>query len=419
MASHATKIALPSLLMLLFCAAASLGSRVVEILADVSTLNSSSISSSSTSRHAVSPTKPRFEDYYVKKRGRPIGEGAYGVVFRARKKEGHRYNLAVKEVDVRNKKKAERRAKLEEDIMRMQLPFVADVERRFKHRGTVSLVMKYYKGGNVGDYIRTLMTPGMSYSLLKSWGAQMAYGLWVLHRAQILYSDVKTDNTFIVDDTLDQVVLGDFGLARTACMPDECAVGSVGTSYYASPAIAEGRRYGYEADWWAHAVTLFKMATGQCPIRSSNMNRSQLMERIAKAEGAHILKPIKGRYPALFEYLMRILDSKAYRNLENDGTRRLMVGKASEHPILSDKFWHGFDDPEKYAEQIDKYWHKLCEGFSINTDKCVSIQVDQPQPHILVESDESESESESELNEPEKELVDAVGCAGCLNFFAA
>eukprot|EP00928_Gymnodinium_smaydae_P058621 TRINITY_DN417_c1_g1_i2.p1 TRINITY_DN417_c1_g1~~TRINITY_DN417_c1_g1_i2.p1 ORF type:complete len:420 (+),score=57.33 TRINITY_DN417_c1_g1_i2:91-1350(+) len=419
MASRATRNGKISLLMWFLYIAGAFRSQTKRSADIAALVNASSLA---LSRHAQLFTTPKFEDFYVKERS-PIGQGAFGKVFKAHRKEdnGKEPDLAVKEVEKKHFDV------VEEQIMRLKLPFVVDLESKFESKKTVSLVTRLYKGGDIRKYTKAQTAAGkhVSTDLLKFWGAQMAYGLWVLHRERILYGDLKADNTFIVDEDLQKVVLGDFGLARTGCNPEACAKGSVGTATYYSPAIAAGgQRYGYEVDWWAHAVALFTMATGSYPfpLQKDDNNRTKLQKSIIDAFGATLLWPISQSHPDLFKYLMRILDNKAYRSFENDDARSKMIGSASEHPFLSNKFWHGYDDPKRYAKEIDEHWHTLCVNFAINTEKCVPIQASQPQPPIQEsqpqpqEPEYTDSESESDS---ESDLVKRATCAGCFNFWGS
>eukprot|EP00928_Gymnodinium_smaydae_P027046 TRINITY_DN21039_c0_g3_i1.p1 TRINITY_DN21039_c0_g3~~TRINITY_DN21039_c0_g3_i1.p1 ORF type:complete len:375 (-),score=55.39 TRINITY_DN21039_c0_g3_i1:186-1310(-) len=331
--------------------------------------NFSSVAPSQLRKAVFGPTP---EDLYEKLE-RPIGYGSYGTVYKAREKGSETYNLAIKEVERRVYKG------VEDQVMGLKLPFVADVFNVLKSLSKVSLVTRVYEGGTVHKYLEKT-SDDKNYALLKSWGEQMAYGLWSLHRNKILYRDMKVENTFVRDESLQQVVLSDFGLSKI-CSANACGSKRKGTDSYMSPAMATGRRYGYEIDWWAHAVSLYRMARGGEFPRFKTVEvfgrHMVLSSEIANAEGKSILAPIETSHPELFKYLLRILDKTAYENLENDGVRSAMVGKASDHPFLSDEFWHGlrradFRDPQEYAAKIDAFWFERCMSLAINKEKCVS-----------------------------------------------
>eukprot|EP00928_Gymnodinium_smaydae_P039581 TRINITY_DN27004_c0_g1_i1.p1 TRINITY_DN27004_c0_g1~~TRINITY_DN27004_c0_g1_i1.p1 ORF type:complete len:398 (-),score=30.55 TRINITY_DN27004_c0_g1_i1:344-1537(-) len=324
------------------------------------------ISSNASSQHTCFKG-PAPANKYDKQEN--VGAGAFGKVFKAKDtKTGE--TVAIKEV------KCKLFQQVEQDVMSLKLPFVADIKEIIKSGGPffrkVSIVTPFYEGGDVSQYVKV---GNISYELLKSWGKQMAYGLWVLHRNGILYRDLKPENTFVIDDkSRENIVLSDFGLAMPSCEPVACSTTTCGTPSYISPAVAKGRPYGYEADWWAHAVALFVMETAEYPFLFQKDQRklSQMADAFRELESK------TRKHKELRRYLLHMLDDKTtYEAFENDGVRKLMIGKASEHPILKDSFWHGIECGA-YASQmclasIDAYWFRLCDTMAINKEKCVPV----------------------------------------------
>eukprot|EP00928_Gymnodinium_smaydae_P094944 TRINITY_DN8069_c0_g1_i1.p1 TRINITY_DN8069_c0_g1~~TRINITY_DN8069_c0_g1_i1.p1 ORF type:complete len:401 (+),score=42.07 TRINITY_DN8069_c0_g1_i1:93-1205(+) len=309
---------------------------------------------------------PKLEDVYEKGNALKNADNAFMAT-----KKGTESKFVIKEV-----KRSEYR-KQEKEAMSLKLPFVAEIVDTFKPSfSNVALVTRFYEGGDIQQYLSTHVTVGIDK--LKSWGSQMAYGLWSLHRNNILYRDLSLENTFFFNASLQSVVLGDFGLAKTGCGPTACSRTGYGTTRFVSPAIAGFRKYGYEADWWSHAVALFVMARGQYPFEG--FSDESILSRIKNADGKKILEPLKAHdtYAELCNYLSNILDKDAYTRLETDSERNLMVGKASTHPLLKDKFWHGHNceslDGQEESEcfaAIDAHWSDLCKTLAINKDKCV------------------------------------------------
>eukprot|EP00928_Gymnodinium_smaydae_P095788 TRINITY_DN8300_c0_g1_i1.p1 TRINITY_DN8300_c0_g1~~TRINITY_DN8300_c0_g1_i1.p1 ORF type:complete len:369 (+),score=32.87 TRINITY_DN8300_c0_g1_i1:83-1189(+) len=360
MATHATRSVLVLLLMY-FLGAVSAVRLENEALADIATLANvsgwCSLCSSSLQSWCLGLCK--LGDVYEV--GERIGDGGFGYVLAARKIGGQEYDLAVKQIEGRYRP-------VEEEIMGLKLPFVAGIVAKFDSYPVTSLVMRRYESDvskYIGEY--TSVCTRVNYLKMKSWAAQMAYGLFTMHRKGILYLDLKLENTFIVDNKSNQVVLGDLGLAETVCQHTRCEEGSVGTVYYNSPAMVAGGVYGYEADWWAHAVAVFTMATGRKPFDGTKRQEVEQAITSAKSEDifSHLQKEAPETYNELhvehlemFQYLEKIIDKDKYYKLN----RAEMIGRASEHPLLRDKFWVGSQtDPS----EIDKHWLDLCQTFAV------------------------------------------------------
>ena len=76
---------------------------------------------------------------------------------------------------------------------------------------------------------------------------QLLLALDHLHDRRILHRDLKTKNIFIT--TRNEVKLGDFGLSKMlGGSGSGFAQSAVGTPYYLSPELCEGKRYNHKSD---------------------------------------------------------------------------------------------------------------------------------------------------------------------------
>eukprot|EP00928_Gymnodinium_smaydae_P061272 TRINITY_DN4539_c0_g5_i1.p1 TRINITY_DN4539_c0_g5~~TRINITY_DN4539_c0_g5_i1.p1 ORF type:complete len:419 (-),score=22.81 TRINITY_DN4539_c0_g5_i1:36-1292(-) len=323
------------------------------------------------------PHTRQLKDFYRKRK--QIGKGGYGKVFLATqildlrnqtKTVGPSNQVVIKEVQY------DRYKDVEDEVMALKLPFVADMEAKFTETNVkVSLVTRYYEGGDVLDLVMDRERINDT-DLVKLWGSQMAYGLWQLHRNQVLYGDLKLENTFI---TAGNVVLADFGLSTRPC-PNKrgwaCQKKVKGTPAYVTPSILSKEPYGYEIDWWALGVALYLMEEGKSPPSE------------------------------LVTFLENILMREAFKEFETDEARKRMVDRASEHPILKHPYWHGQTD----AKKIEEYWFDICKNHSLHKEKCVPVTA----PPLWSSNVQASADTApvGENASDDAELQDDDGCVG-------
>ena len=90
------------------------------------------------------------------------------------------------------------------------------------------------------------------------------------------------------------IKLGDFGIARVLRNTISVAKSMVGTPYYLSPEIIEGRPYSFKSDIWSLGVLLYEMCALRPPFEGSSMHYLSL-------------QIVRGRYPPLPSHFSREL----------------------------------------------------------------------------------------------------------------
>jgi NIMA (never in mitosis gene a)-related kinase len=68
------------------------------------------------------------------------------------------------------------------------------------------------------------------------------------------------------------VKLGDFGIARILKKTMEKAKTMVGTPYYISPEIIEGKSYTFQTDIWSLGVILYELCALQPPFNADSLH---------------------------------------------------------------------------------------------------------------------------------------------------
>ena len=78
---------------------------------------------------------------------------------------------------------------------------------------------------------------------------------------------------------IEQLKLGDFGIARSLDGTTDMAKTCIGTPYYLSPEICEGKPYNARSDVWSLGCVLYEMITLRHAFEAANM-RSLVMKII-------------------------------------------------------------------------------------------------------------------------------------------
>lgn len=113
---------------------------------------------------------------------------------------------------------------------------------------------------------------------------QILLALHHIHRRRMIHRDVKSANLFLTSRGF--IKLGDFGFSRKyeSTVSSETIAGTfLGTPYYLSPEMWQGKRYGKKADVWAAGVVLYEMLMdGQRPYDGNSL--PELRESVMTTE---------------------------------------------------------------------------------------------------------------------------------------
>ncbi|KAI8091453.1 kinase-like domain-containing protein [Gilbertella persicaria] len=188
-----------------------------------------------------------------------IGEGTYGVVFKAKQKETNKL-VALKKI----------RLNLQEGVPTTTIREVA-ILKEMDHKNIVRLVDMIqrdatiylvfdYSEVDLRRYMDKARRPGLTANHIKSFMHQLLLGLHYCHSHRILHRDLKPQNLLI--DKYGRLTIADLGLSRAFGVPMRTYTHQVITLWYRAPEILLGsRHYSTAVDMWSVGCIMAEMIT--------------------------------------------------------------------------------------------------------------------------------------------------------------
>ncbi|XP_039209210.1 serine/threonine-protein kinase Nek5 isoform X3 [Crotalus tigris] len=199
-----------------------------------------------------------------------IGEGAFGKIFLARKKEDNQ-QCVIKEINLTKMPRKEKESSQKEATLlaKMKHPNIVAFYTSLQEKNNLYIMMEYCNGGDLMKRINMQCGVLFDEDKILGWFVQVALGLKHIHDRKILHRDIKTQNIFLSNDGK-TAKLGDFGIARMLNNTMEFASTCVGTPYYLSPEICENKPYNNKTDIWSLGCVLYELCTLKHPLEDSN-----------------------------------------------------------------------------------------------------------------------------------------------------
>ncbi|KAM3851025.1 LOW QUALITY PROTEIN: serine/threonine-protein kinase Nek5 [Vipera latastei] len=237
-----------------------------------------------------------------------IGEGAFGKIFLARKKEDNQ-QCVIKEINLSKMSRKEKESSQKEAtvLAKMKHPNIVAFYTSLQEKNNLYIMMEYCNGGDLMKRINMQRGVLFDEDKILGWFVQIALGLKHIHDRKILHRDIKTQNIFLSNNGK-TAKLGDFGIARMLNNTMDFASTCVGTPYYLSPEICENKPYNNKTDIWSLGCVLYELCTLKHPFEGNNL--PQLIMKICRG---HFI-PVSVKYSSD----LRLLISQLFRTSPRD-----------------------------------------------------------------------------------------------------
>ena len=236
-----------------------------------------------------------------------LGKGSYGSVYLAKNENNPKIDeyVAIKKFFIKDKvsyKSFKNELKILKKIDNKYLVKIFDY---FQDSEYMYIVMEYAPEGDLEEYIRRKYSKGklVSNKFIDTVLYQINEGLSVLHKKNIIHRDIKTSNILVFNENL--VKITDFGVSKIL-ENNKLAYSKIGTPYYMSPEMINGKPYNYMIDYWALGCVVYKMLTNKYPFEANNI--LGLMYKIEL--GNYDLTKIPYKYKKLIGQLINKINNR-------------------------------------------------------------------------------------------------------------
>lgn len=246
-----------------------------------------------------------------------IGEGTYGIVYRARDTRTNEI-VALKKVRMVKEKDGIPISSLREItlLLRLRHPNIVELKEVVvgSHLESLFLVMSYCEQ-DLASLLENMQSP-FSEAQVKCIVLQLLKGLEYLHHNFILHRDLKVSNLLMTDKGC--VKIADFGLARVYGVPQQPMTPKVVTLWYRAPELLLGTKIQTTAlDMWAVGCILAELLAHKPLLPgSSEIQQLDLIVQLLGTPNENIWQGFSC-LPLVGQYSLR---KQPYNNLKNKFT---------------------------------------------------------------------------------------------------
>merc|ERR1719428_924821 len=228
-------------------------------------------------------------------------------------------------IDISRATRQEREDALKESKVLSQLrhPYIVRYRENFLEDGWLCIAMDYCEGGDLSDRIKQMRAQRRTFpeEQVLRWFTQAILALKYIHDGKILHRDLKSGNFFLSKSG--NLKMGDFGIAKVLECTAACAQTQIGTPYYLSPEICQGKSYAWGSDIWSMGCILYEICARRVPFDAPDLKT--LIKKITAGSPPEI----PGNYSAGVQELCKMC-------LARDQNQRPQAADVLRLPLIQD-----------------------------------------------------------------------------------
>ncbi|KAK0049461.1 STE20-like serine/threonine-protein kinase [Biomphalaria pfeifferi] len=266
-----------------------------------------------------------------------IGEGAFGAVYKARRKDNNEL-AALKQVEIKNEEDLEDFSVEINILAECAHKNIVGLHEAFFFENKLWMFIEYCGGGALDSIMVDLEKP-LTEPMIRYVAHEMCVALAFLHEHKVIHRDIKAGNVLLTQEG--DVKLADFGVSAKNTKTAQRRDTFIGTPYWMAPEVIlcetlKDVPYDYKADIWSLGITMIEFAQIEPP--NKEMHPMRVLIKIQKAEPPNFDKP--SRWSKDF----RDFVSKC---LVKNPEQRVTAQELLEHPFIK-----GYQDKKAILDLI-------------------------------------------------------------------
>ena len=243
----------------------------------------------------VSVDLPEYERSF--KYIKTVGRGSFGVACLYRRVNDD-IQVVLKQINLMELTKTEKELAMNEvDVFsKLHHPNIISYYGSFIRGEVLFIEMEFADEGNLAQVINESEEFLPERYILNVF-EQITSAISYMHGENILHRDLKTANVFLKRGI---VKVADFGISKIMNTKVHAQT-ILGTPYYFSPEMCEGKEYDEKSDVWAMGCVLGEICCKQKTFSASNL--SDLVKKIMSAQ----FMPLPDGYSEQLQYLLKVL----------------------------------------------------------------------------------------------------------------
>mmetsp|Transcript_34176 Transcript_34176/g.72743 ORF Transcript_34176/g.72743 Transcript_34176/m.72743 type:complete len:508 (-) Transcript_34176:133-1656(-) len=254
-----------------------------------------------------------------------IGEGSFGAAILVQYDKEKDTKMICKMIDISRASKQEKDDAVKESkvLASLKHPYIVRYRESFHEDGWLCIVMDYCEGGDLSDKIKKMRQAGRTFpeQQVVRWFTQATLALKYIHDQHIMHRDLKSGNFFLSKSG--NLKMGDFGIAKVLECTAACAQTQIGTPYYLSPEICQGKAYSFGSDIWSMGCILYELCARRVPFDAPDLK-------------SLIRKITSGQTPELPSEYSQGLRALCREILDRDPANRPRAAMILKRPVIQE-----------------------------------------------------------------------------------